>query len=112
MLLDIKLEAIRKHALIRFEGGNRRSAFTPDLNVAAQNCSLRRELESAKSATKPVRMRTAVGIYERKNVSRSPLQCPDCVPSRVQVSIPAIGGSPDIARLPPREATSNRYQRR
>ena len=68
VLLDVQLEAVREHALIRFESGNRRIAFTPDLDITAQNCSFRRELKSTKSAAKPVGMRTAVSIYERKNV--------------------------------------------
>ena len=68
MLLDVKLEAVRKHTLIRFESSNRRIGFAPNLNIAAQNCPLRRALERPESLVKPVWMRAAIGIGECKNV--------------------------------------------
>ena len=69
MLLDVKLEAIRKHTLIRFESSNRRIGFVPDLNIAAQNCPRRRALERTQGAVEPVWMHPAVGIRECNNVS-------------------------------------------
>src|SRR5579883_1072985 len=69
MLLDIKFKTVRKHAFVSLECTERRSVFTPDLNVTPQNGSRWRGVQHTESTVKPVRMRTAIRIYERQNVA-------------------------------------------